>query len=627
MLNENQLNFLPERIYQRLNAVNSECLESIGKVIKEIGELRPKDVHQLQQMYDYGADLHKVSLKLAEASKKNIQDIYEIFDIVAKENYDFAKPFYKAKALPHIPYSENKKLKTYVKSLAKQTVDEYINLTQHTAFAVFSPDGKTIAPLFEANKNKIPTSLSDTYTKVIDLAVSKVQTGVTDYNSAMRECIKALADSGIKTVDYATGYSRRLDTSVRQNVLWGIKECNQNTADMIGEEFEADGYEISYHSNPRPSHEEMGGRQYAIGKARTVNGVYYPSFSTVEGLLEEYNCLHFKFPILLGVSEPAYSNEQLRELKAKDKETFEFEGKQYTKYEASQMQRKIETKIRHLKDEEVIAKAAGNDDLRREVQGKINLLTDKYAKLSKTCELPTKMERMQVKGFRSVKTEKLLTNNSNSGIINYYKGNGIIVAADSDIPDDVINKVVESTREITSDFKILESYSEQVGFGNVYNGLAINIYTPSTGKNQITLDKSAFSDEVELVKKLNDDFKSHKSYKTNRIESLVAHEMGHNAHIALALKRAHLEYGKPLNVLEISIFKHEYDKILQEIYLTCFNDETFDEIQTICAEQLGNMVRWSAEELIAQSFGNYYYGETRTSIAKKIVEYFKKGLK
>ena len=65
---------------------------------------------------------------------------------------------------PFIPYEENESLKNYVKSLAKQTVDEYVNLTQHTAFAVFDKGGKSIAPLFMANKDKVATSLSDTLT-------------------------------------------------------------------------------------------------------------------------------------------------------------------------------------------------------------------------------------------------------------------------------------------------------------------------------------------------------------------------------------------------------------------------------------------------------------------------------
>lgn len=416
MLTEDQINILPERIQQRLQQLQTEYLESIGSVIGKIGELRPTDVHRLQQMYNYGADVQRITQKLAEASGKNISDIYEMFTIVAKENYDYAKPFYKARGRAFIPYADNEELQRYVRSLAEQTAGEYENLTQHTAFAIFTKDKKSIAPLFAPNSSKAATSLSDTYTRVVDYAVTKVQLGTVSYTEAMNEVMRAMVHSGIKTVDYATGYSRRLDTAVRQNVLWGIKQCNQNTADQIGADIGADGYEISYHSNPRPSHAEMGGRQYAIGKARTVNGVNYPSFDDVEPLLEEYGCLHFKFSILLGVSSPAYSREQLEAFKAADKQTFTFEGETYTKYEASQLQRKIEAAVRNQKDLATIAQAAGHDDLRREAQEKINLLTGKYARLSEAAGLPTKMERMRAAGFRSVKAETV-DNSGKSGII------------------------------------------------------------------------------------------------------------------------------------------------------------------------------------------------------------------
>ena len=220
-----------------------------------------------------------------------------------------------------------------------------------------------------------------------------------------------------KTVDYASGYSRRLDTAIRQNILWGVKECNLGMQEKYGEEFGANGYEISYHSNPRPSHADMGGRQYVIGKGRRIKGKYYPSFSTVEGLLADYGCLHFKFPIICGVSEPTYDAGELKKMKKADKKTIVFEGKEYTRYEASQLQRKIETSVRHAKDRQIIAKAAGDEELRRQEQEKINLLTSKYDKLSKASGLPTRKERMTVSGYRKVTTLRELKNVNGNDII------------------------------------------------------------------------------------------------------------------------------------------------------------------------------------------------------------------
>lgn len=462
MLNESQINLLPERIYQRLNAINAEYLEGIGGVLKKIGELRPKDVHQLQQMYNYGADMERVINKLSQVSDKNIEEIYEIFDIVAKESYEYAKPFYEAKGISFIPYSENEDLQRYVESLAKQTAGEYVNLTQHTAFAVFDKSGKELAPLFESGKHKMATSLSDTYTQLVDYAVTKVQLGTESYTKAVRDICKTMAASGIKTVEYATGYKRRLDAAVRQNVLWGIKECNQNIADRVGEDFGADGYEISYHSNPRPSHADMAGKTFAIGEARIVKGVYYPSFEKeAKPLLEEYGCLHFKFSVLLGISRSAYGKEQLAELKAQDKQPFEFEGKAYTKYEAGQLQGKLENAMIRQKELANMAKAAGDEGLRREVQGNINLLSSKYQKLCQASGLPTRAERMQVSGFRAVKASSSQAGQAKyKAIVNrksdqeqYEKYIGILGAENMPKTFDLFQKMKYNDSEAWEDIK------------------------------------------------------------------------------------------------------------------------------------------------------------------------------
>ena len=329
---------------------------------------------------------------------------------------------------------------------------------------MWSKNGETAPTFFpKENQYKIPTSLSETYSRVIDEAVTAAQSGLTDYSSAMRKTMRAISDSGIRTVDYATGYSRRLDTAVRQNVLWGIKQCCIGTAEQIGEEIGADGWEISYHSNPRPSHEEMGGRQYADGDGITVNGKYYPPFSDVADLLQDFNCLHYKFPILLGISEPAYDEEELAAMKENDRRKFEFEGKEYSGYEATQIQRKLETEIRKQKDRANLFAASGDDDGRRAAQEKINLLTKKYKQFSDAAGLPTHKERMSVAKFHRVKTatelkRNQLTKSVSSGII----GENIKadVTAITDMRINAIPKIEFSSFSDEQNVKLQELHKE-----------------------------------------------------------------------------------------------------------------------------------------------------------------------
>lgn len=256
-------------------------------------------------------------------------------------------------------------------------------------------------------------------------------------------------------------------------------------------------------------------------------------------------------------------------------------------------------------------------------------VAERYARDAKTGKgyvIPKDITYKQWKQIQN-NTNEWVANSEKSGIIELYRGKGIKVSCDSDISPKTVKQVEKATKKVTSDFKTLENYSEPIIFGDVKNGLAENSYNPRTGLNTITLRKADFANPDLLLKKLNDDFVSGISYETDTIQSLVAHEMGHNAHIALALKRANLPYGRPLTAEQYGIFENEYSKIRQEIYISAFSDESLLEIENLCINELGGITENNANELIAQSFGNYYYGKNKSKIAEEIVKYFKKGLK
>ena len=83
MLSENTLNALPEAIYQRLNAINTECLNRIGQKVKEIGQLSRGDSRKLQRIQTYGAE--DIERELERITAKNTREIYGIIDAVAKD--------------------------------------------------------------------------------------------------------------------------------------------------------------------------------------------------------------------------------------------------------------------------------------------------------------------------------------------------------------------------------------------------------------------------------------------------------------------------------------------------------------------------------------------------------------
>lgn len=76
--------------------------------------------------------------------------------------------------------------------------------------------------------------------------------------------------------------------------------------------------------------------------------------------------------------------------------TFEFEGKQYDQYSASQQQRKIERTVRKLKREKAAYKAAGLHEEEQAANIRLRRLNAKYKAFSAAAGLPDQRERMKV---------------------------------------------------------------------------------------------------------------------------------------------------------------------------------------------------------------------------------------
>lgn len=408
MISEEVQEKLVETIIDKLEELNTTILEEVGKTIKEIGTLNPSKARQIGQAIKYGASYDKIIKKLEEVTKLNRNQIDEIFKEVAKKNQEFAKVYYDYRGLDFIPYEQNKALKSQVEAMARLTKDTYNNLISTSAFMTIEKGKRVYTPIAEV------------YQKTIDKAVLSLTEGREAFYTTMRKTIKEMAQNGIRTIDYATGYSRRLDSSMRMNILDGMRMMSNQIQEDFGKEFDADGKEISVHLHPAVDHQEAHGLQFSNkefiklqngeiaksynGKSVTLdhdhNGSYRP--------ISTMNCYHYVFSIVLGVNKPQYSDEKLQEIKEKNEQGFEYEGKHYTMYEGSQYQRRIETKIRSLKDEHIGLVAIGDEESLKEagiIQGKIRVLTSKYNDLAKTSGLPTKRERMTVSGYKRIRTK------------------------------------------------------------------------------------------------------------------------------------------------------------------------------------------------------------------------------
>ena len=407
MIDEKQIEKLCEILVDRIEKANLIFLQEIGKNIKKIGSISPSEAHKLINILKYGSSYNDIIYKISQITNLNIKDIDEIFHSFAKKDRNFYRQFYEYRNIPFTPYKENYALTSQVQALANITKNELANFMRTTAL------GYSIKDL---DGNVVFKGLREVYTQVLDEAILNVGQGKSTFDTAMRNTLKQLGGSGLKTVDYK-GRSMRLDSAIRMNMQGALRNLHNETQKIYGAEFDSDGIEISVHLNPAPDHAEVQGRQFSNEEfdkfqndidAKDYKGKLFTA--EFEGkdrrAISEYNCYHYIFSIVLGVSQPQYSDKQLQDIINKNNKPIEIDGKEYTKYECTQLQRKYETAIRKQKDIQILAKASGNDNLVLESQQNITQLTNKYREISKKANLPTKADRLRVSGYKRVAIKK-----------------------------------------------------------------------------------------------------------------------------------------------------------------------------------------------------------------------------
>ena len=387
-------------LFNNISGWNTNALKRIGRRVKSMKSLSYADLQAINNATIANQDVNAIMEELAKLTQQNVQDVYRIYGEMISEQHLDNRKLYDYRNKPFIPFSENKELQALVKAYARTTAETFVGLTMTKA--------KNIG-FVDANNNFVP--INKQFKTVLDKATVSIATGTGDFGSEMRDVLKELGGSGLR-VDYGGGVTRRLDTMVRQNLLWGAKQASVEYNNMISEELGCDGIEIDWHSNPRPSHEFMQGKQYILGKAKTINGIYFESADKALEALQDYGCLHFSTPIICGVSEPAYSPDELKRLNAENKKPIEIDGVTKTGYEWKQTMRRLETEARKTKDQKEILKSNGDNIGANQLDYKLKAIKSKYNLIAKETGIKAQPEKMAV-----IKSAKTVDKYSKSGII------------------------------------------------------------------------------------------------------------------------------------------------------------------------------------------------------------------
>lgn len=375
MLTPEQLQSLPQELTDLYADLSEYILRDIARRIAKGAKITDTAEYQMYRAKSLGLSTDEIAAKIAEINGSSAAEINRLIREAAAQSDEFDRKMLKADKGAAIPLEENTQLQKLISAQIKETAGKCENLTNTMGFADHDFLGRVYY-----------LSMTDMYRKEMDAAHMKVVTGATDYMTAIRQSCNKLAASGVRTIDYASGRSDRIEVAARRALLTSVAHVTHRISEQNGEEMGADGWEMSAHSGSRPSHAVYQGRQYTQEQYERI----------IKPLISEPNCRHDVFPIILGVSEPVYTEEELQNI---DQPPFTYEGRTYTAYEASQQMRKMERAMRKQKDRCIVADAAGDEDSFTAASIKLRRQKDIYEDFCKAADSYMQYERTYVAGY------------------------------------------------------------------------------------------------------------------------------------------------------------------------------------------------------------------------------------
>ena len=377
------LDALPEELAELYRALENTLLDEICSRLNIADQLNEVTIQDIRALRSNGVDLKSIEEAISKTTGISKQKLNSLLNDAVERNQKY---YTELIDLAHITQPETLVDATTVDAIKRQTYDTFRNLTASMGFLV----GNTMLKPARA------------YQWALDNAEMQIQSGAISYNQAIANAVRQLAENGIKVVDYESGHRDSIDVAARRAVITGVNQICAKYTEQAAEYLDTPYFEVSAHAgardipgkSPWSSHKAWQGRVYSLHS----NDIY-PSIYDVCGLgavdgLEGANCRHRRNVWIEGVSERTYTDDQLEHID--DGLGCTFDGKTYTAYEATQMQRRVERQIIKQKRFVTAYKASGQMDEYHAAKAKLTRLNAKYKAFSEAAGLPLQWERTKV---------------------------------------------------------------------------------------------------------------------------------------------------------------------------------------------------------------------------------------
>lgn len=381
-----------DQIQEQFYKLEDRICADIIRRIKKTGEITSTADWQINKLAELGYSSAEIEDMIRETLRLTYPDVFEMYDKVIDWEYVRNRKLYEQINAEYIPFEDNAQLQQLLQAAKDQTQEQLLNLTQSLGIVQQIGGQFTFLPLTQF------------YQQTLDTAVFDIASGAFDYNSVLKRTVNTLSRSGIRSVDYASGWSNRIAVAARRAVLTGLSQMtakiNEYNAEKLGTEF----FEIDRHDGARPTHRPWQGKVWSKEQLVSVCGL-----GTVTGL-NGANCYHVYFPFIPGVSERNYTDSELRRLDALEDQKKRFKDKDYNAYEARQKQRQMETAMRAQRAKVKGLERGGADPMdvtiaKARYQGQLA----EYKQFSDAMGLKTQMNRVYIDGLGRIAPGRAFT--------------------------------------------------------------------------------------------------------------------------------------------------------------------------------------------------------------------------
>lgn len=328
MLTPNEFNLIGKQAEQIYAQLELEIIQEIAERIANVGYANTVALNDILIAQEMGLMYQEVITLVAKYNNVSESEIQQIFEEAGAKSLSYDDRIYKEAGLNPVPIKRSRRMMQLMAATIEKTKYNLSNLVMTTA-------------------NTSQTQFYDAMNK----AYMEVSTGVKSYSQSIIDTIKEISNQGTY-ITYPSGRNMSIESAVRMNIVTGVNQTCGKLQLMRAEEMNWDLMELTAHPGARPDHAEWQGKIVSRSGQKGYLSLEDIGYGEVTGF-KGVNCRHDWMPYYKG-SSLTYTNKELEELK---NEKVKYNGQIMSRYDAEQLQRKMERQIR--KDKKDIAGLQG----------------------------------------------------------------------------------------------------------------------------------------------------------------------------------------------------------------------------------------------------------------------------